>query len=143
MRSSFPVSLLAFVPALAAAATTNTPQCLSSKANELAARSICGDKARLESCFKKTSDENPEDTIQKCLTAAGCTVQTAASEADYLYSFCSGEPVDLKRRERQGESLYKVHPLRRFTTRCKRVLSSSSVATAFSPPIKEDHTDGL
>lgn len=97
MRSSFPITLLALVPTLVAA--TATPECVNSRAKELAGRSLCGDKKTLRKCYASASGDLLESALEECLTAAGCTEKAAAVEASYLITFCEGEEGELKRRE--------------------------------------------
>ncbi|ETS86487.1 hypothetical protein PFICI_00315 [Pestalotiopsis fici W106-1] len=97
MRSSLPMTLLALVPTLVA--STATPECINSRAKELAGRSLCGDKKTLRKCYEKASGELLESAIQECLTNAGCTEAAAAVEASYLITFCEGEEGELKRRD--------------------------------------------
>ncbi|KAK6067342.1 hypothetical protein SCUP234_04018 [Seiridium cupressi] len=101
MRSSLPISLVSLLlPALAASAST--AQCLKSRATELAVESLCGDKRHLLRCFQKAPEDALQDTIEECLVNAGCAHKAAVSEASYLITFCNGEPVELKRRERDA-----------------------------------------
>lgn len=71
---------------------------------------MCGDKETLLKCFQKSVDAS-ESVIQACLTKAGCTQNAATNEASYLFSFCQGEPDELKRRQREGKSTFAIPPL--------------------------------
>lgn len=103
MRSSLPTALLSLLPAFAAASSPS--QCVQSKAKELAVNAACGDKMNMLACFQKvSSDSGLEDSIYNCLTKAGCTDKSAATEARFLITFCDGEPDELKKRRPEGKS---------------------------------------
>ncbi|KAI1846600.1 hypothetical protein JX265_009096 [Neoarthrinium moseri] len=100
MRSTVAAAFALLLPSLVAASAAQS-ECLQSKAKELAVRSQCGDKKFLLKCFQTASDLALENTVQDCLTRAGCTDKAAASEASYLLTLCDGKSDELRRRERE------------------------------------------
>jgi hypothetical protein len=106
MRSPLPITLLTLVPVLVASSATS--ECLKSKAKELSFRSLCGDKTYVRKCLEKPAEGTPETIIENCLANAGCTQNSATSEANYLVTFCEGEPGELRRKHNEGKSIYQA-----------------------------------
>jgi len=140
-HSSLAACASLFLLASAASANNNSPECLRTRSQELAAVASCGDKGSLNYCFTNlvsTDSATPvyqlTSELESCFVSAGCTNAEAQIEALWTLARCNEEPSELRRRRHGAIPLPReAAPMAAITMVAARQTTDGPAAAGPSP----------